>query len=61
MGNQKRELVTQALDEAEKKLAALNDFAENEGHPNKHVMLAVCEKIGRLEGEIREWKALLSQ
>ena len=48
------ELIQQVIESTEKELQALKDFADNEGHMNAHVMLAVCVRISDLEGQLKK-------
>jgi hypothetical protein len=50
----KEELRKLAIESVENELNALNDFADNEGHPNVQVMLAVCMRIDDLEDQLEE-------
>jgi len=50
----REQLISEAIAGNKAILAELNDFAENEGHPNAQVMLAVMSQIRKLEREIAE-------
>jgi hypothetical protein len=56
----RKQIILEAIAGNKEILSELNDFAENEGHPNAQVMLAVCEKITRLENEIAEMESELN-
>ncbi|MFQ3543545.1 hypothetical protein Q7A53_05620 [Halobacillus rhizosphaerae] len=45
-----------AIKEYEQELAELKEFGEHEGHPNKHVMMAVSLRCSQLEKHIEELK-----
>lgn len=50
------ELKAQAIQSVEDELNTLNDFAENEGHHNTQVMLAVVSRIASLEMDLEMLK-----
>lgn len=52
----KDELIKSVIEATEKELGVLNDFAENEGHPNSQVILAICTRIGFLERDLEHLK-----
>lgn len=56
-----KQILQEAIAGNEEILAELNDFAENEGHPNAQVMLAVCGKISQLKKEISQMEIELKQ
>ncbi|WP_409174389.1 hypothetical protein [Brevibacillus fortis] len=57
----KKQLLIDAISGNKSILAELNNFAENEGHTNAQVMLAVCSKIRQLEKETAELERALEQ
>lgn len=52
----KVELRKLAIESCERELKSLNDFAENEGHSNVDVMLAISIRICDVEKQIEELK-----
>jgi hypothetical protein len=53
---EKEELKKLAIKSVEEELNILNDFANNEGHTNPQVMLAICMRIDDLEDQLEDIK-----
>lgn len=57
----KKAIFSEAMQSLHTELSSLNEFAEEEGHHNKYVMLAVANRIVRLELEIEILSMNLSE